>query len=318
MRYHINSCKEGIGPRAPAVLKSLPDVPLFHISYGLRHPSELYVQTFGEAVSHLSQLTDDVVSVDARGSYLPRSGDPWENRIENALARTLHAIYQHLEACKSLLCCFFEDCEKKDARNIVRSFSRSIHAYRDHVAKMVNYLKHRHARLRIVYFHDVGLFLPGYYVEGVVEDGMVGPDPDIHEGSNVAISFYRDIPFDVVNLYHVSCAVAQAVYEIIKARPTSSQEHVDRVGWSELVRKTSLLPLLFFPDEVMKPVPFVRFHKSQETGCVDVILELPATRAKASTVPGRCQIRTTCQVGEVTRAFKLPYFGEDKPRKKRR
>lgn len=149
MRYRINSCKEGIGPRATEVLKSLTGVPLFHSSYGLRHPSELYVHTFGEAVSHLSQLTDEVVSVDARGSYLPRSGDPWE----------------------------------------------------------------------------------------VVEDGMVGPDPDIHEGSNVAISFYRDIPFRVVNLYHVSCAVAQAAYEIIKARPTSSQEHMDLVGWSELLRK---------------------------------------------------------------------------------
>ena len=154
--------------------------------------------------------------------------------------------------------------------------------------------------------------IPGFYVEGVLGPEVVGPDPQVHPGSNTAISLYREIPAIVCASYFVSSVMANEVCTAARVKPSAN--FMPPVGLEDLImsvmRKTSLLPLEFFPDEVGKPLPLIRYVKKSGSNKPQVEIEMPSARFKART-PGHCQIDASWTISSVARTLKVPYMGKD-------
>jgi hypothetical protein len=77
----------------------------------------------------------------------------------------------------------------------------------------------------------------------------------------------------------------------------------------DVLRKLSLLPLMFFPDEIIKPVPYIKV-KLAENEKLSLLVEMKSKQMGVNAPPEGCQLATTFAVGEVSRTYKLPYFGD--------
>ena len=311
MHYDITT-KEGLlKPKSTLVLSNLGDVKLYNLERGLRHPLGIYNFTFNEVVSKSHTLLDALEEANNNLPHINHDEKKWKERILDATDHFLDAVMQHLDAYKSIICCFYSDCNSKEAQKINHSLQKEIHAYRDHVAKIVNLIKHKQRKLSLILFHGPGIFDLGYYVEGVLEDGTVGPDPEIHAGSNVAISFNRDLPFHLCNIYYCSAVLAAHIHKICGAIPVSStEEPISGDTLANLIKRIAALPMQFFPDEIEKPVPLVKVIPIRNSNHFKATLEMPSKRIKARTIPPQCRIQVSWEGDGISRSFKMPYFGQ--------
>lgn len=311
MRYELSSKKSGIRPKAVGVLANLDGITLHNSKYGLRHPLGVYNISFGTVLKKINAVLGEVEDVREASAYRDPKKYDWDETLVSNLDHMLDAIMEHLDDCKNIICCFYEDCGAKPASKAIRQFNREIRAYRDHVAIIVNAIKHNQNRLRSMFFETFDEFVPGYYVEGVVSDGVVGPNPVIHEKGNVAISLNRDLPFHICNLYYVSSVLANTVVQLTGARPASSvDEKSNAAELSTVLRRVSVLPSIVFPDEAKKPYPHVKYVSDSAKGEERLLLEFPSNRLKPRPVPPGSRVRLSYGGDGVTRTFKMPYFGE--------
>lgn len=315
MHYDLKNTKGQLRPRATLVLDNLGNRPLYHSIRGLRHPLGIFNFTFGEVIAKTTKLLDLLENAAQTLPYLDQKRNGWDQELLDATDHFLDAIMQHLDGFKSIIGCFFEDCGSKSAQKVLRSLSREIREYRDHVASIVNSIKHEQRRLSSIFFHNPGLFVVGYFVEGVLPNGAIGPDPKIHHGSNVAISYNRDLPFHFCNIYYTASVLAQHIHTICGVTPkenpstSNSDEALEKV-----LKRVAVLPMIFFPDEIRKPVPLIRCNpKLGDDLRVEITLEMPSKRFKARSIPPGCQIRTTWHGDGVAQTFKVPYMGQDAP-----
>jgi hypothetical protein len=316
MHYELKSKDGLLKPKAVLTLENLGDMPLYNMERGLRHPLGIYNFTFNEVVTKFLTLIDLLEKAKEKLPHINREEEKWDEKILDATDHVLDAIMQHLDSFKSIICCFYSDCNAKEAQKVNRSLQREIREYRDHVAKIVNLIKHKQRRLSTILFHGPGIFDLGYYVEGVLPDGAVGPDPEVHAGSNVAISFNRDLPFHLCNIYYCSAALATHVHKICGATPSrTSEEPKTEDQLAELITRVAAMPMQFFPDEAEKPIPLVRLIPLRNANHFNATLEMPSKRLKARTIPEGCRVQVSFKGDGVSRSFKMPYFGEDAPNK---
>jgi len=311
MRYELKVSGGQLKPRASLALENLGNIDLHHTTHGLRHPLGIFNLTFGEIVAKSTVLLDKLDDACQKLPYLDPKATSWDQELLDATDHLLDAIMQHLDGFRSVICCFYEDCGSKPAQKVLRALGQDIRDYRDHVAKIVNAIKHKQCRLSTFFFHDIGIFVPGYFVEGVLRDGAVGPDPDIHRGANVAISYNRDLPFHFCNLFYTGAFLAQHIYSITGVSPTKQSKSDDAL--EEVLKRIAARPMMFFPDELKKPTPLVRYIPGKRNDAATILLEMPSKRFKPRTVPPGCRAQTSWKGDGVSRTFKVPYFGNDAP-----
>lgn len=308
MRFEYRGTSEYLVPKAVAALRNLEGIPLYHSEQGMRHPLEIYVTTFGDV---LEQTLSLMLLVNQASAELPYVGDKnpsWERKIVVATDHWLDSVVQHIDSCKGVLSCFYSKEDSKQQGKRISSFSNDIEQYRKQVATIVNLVKHKHRFLRIIYFHWIGGFVPGYFVEGVVEDGVLGPDPLVHASANTAISFNRDIPTQMCNLFFISSVLAQHVYELTKHPARFDKEYPYRdPNLVRVLKQVSIMPMTFFPDEIKKSIPFVKYQEEAK-GTIRVLIEMPSKRMRPNAVPEGAGIATTWRIGEIAKSYKLPYF----------
>jgi len=137
-------------------------------------------------------------------------------------------------------------------------------AYRDRVGRIVNLIKHRAGRFRPVFMHWNEMGVPGYFIEGVLGDGVVGPDPRIHPGGNTAISLFRDARYHFVHMYLVGSALQRLITDVMGTSPVEPPSGNPRAEPEfpirEVGRRLSLLPRIVFPDELHLPDPMIRLR----------------------------------------------------------
>ena len=204
MHYEITTKGGLLTPTSALVLANLGGVTIYNTERGLRHPLGIYNFTFDEIVTKSHTLLDALEEANDKLPHINRGEKKWDEKILDATDHVLDSIMQHLDSFKSIVCCFYQDCDSKEAQKINRSLQKEMREYRAHVANIVNLIKHKQRKLSAILFHGPGIFDVGYYVEGVLADGTVGPDPEIHADSNVAISYNRDLPFHLCNIYYCS------------------------------------------------------------------------------------------------------------------
>ena len=311
MRYELSSKKSGIQPKAVSVLANLDGITLHNSNYGLRHPLGIYNLSFGTVLKKMDSVLRELDEVRETYAYRDPKKYDWDETLVSNLDHMLDAIMEHLDDCKNIICCFFEDSSTKSAKKAVRKFNSEIKSYRDHVAVIVNAIKHNQNRLRSMFFETFSDFVPGYYAEGLVVDGMVGPNPEIHEKGNVAISLNRDLPFHICNLYYVSAVLANTVVQLTGTKPLPSvEQRANSAELSAVLRRVSVLPRIVFPDEAKKPYPYVKYISDSARGEERLLLEFPSNRLKPKPVPPGSRVRLSYGGDGVTRSFKMPYFGE--------
>lgn len=314
MHYELRRTTGQLRPKAALVLDNLGEYPLYHSIRGLRHPLGIFNFTFREVVLKTTKLLDILDNITRTLPHLDSRKKGWDQELLDATDHFLDSIMQHLDGFRSIVCCFFEDTESKPAQKALRSLSKGIREYRDHVAIIVNSIKHEQRRLSPFFFHNPGVFVLGYFVEDILKNGAIGPDPKIHKGANVAISYNRDLPFHFCNLYFTASVLAQHVHSICGAMPidnpsdTTSDEELERV-----LKRIALLPMTFFPDEVSKPMPLVRCRPDGLNENLQITLEMPAKRFRPRTIPQGCRAQVSWQGDGVSKIFKMPYIGHDDP-----
>jgi hypothetical protein len=311
MRYRLPFKRTGFEPEVVAQLESLRDAPLNHADRGLHHPIDIYAIASHDVWNNLNDLLDEVREVSDKQLYLAGSGDgQWEKRLKRQLDHTLDALAQFIDSCRTIItiCCGSNESPKPT--HPVRRFNDSIRNVADRILNLVNKIKHEQRVLQLVYFHGPGIFIPGYFAEGIIDSGVAGPDPTLHKDASTAFSLHRDIPMFVCIVYLASAALGQEIRQATKLPPADiegrSAEMHELI--SQTLKKTSLLPLMFFPDEIAMPVPLVRFKEAATAASRMAELEFPAAHHKANTVLTGCRVTTSWTVRSVARSLQLPYF----------
>lgn len=312
MRYEVTTKNGSLRPKAASILANLGDAPLYNEERGLRHPLGIYNFTLEEVITKINTLLDAIETAKTNSAHGFRDGKTWDEELLDSADHMLDSIMQHLDSFKSIICCFYPESDSKKLQKTLRSLTEDIREYRDHVAQIVNLIKHNQRKLSAIMFYGPGILELGYYVEGVLPGGAIGPDPKIHTNSNVAISFNRDIPFHLCNIYYCSAALSTTIHKICGATPAISQEDSKyQENLEKLLKRASELPMVYFPDEISKPTPMVRAKQKNNSEHLDALLEMPSRKTKAKAVTQPCRIKVSFKGDGVSRSFKMPYFGTD-------
>jgi hypothetical protein len=311
MRYELKSSASELRPKAALVLANVRPEALFYSGRGQRHPLGVFNLTFSEIVRAMRSVLDELEAARTSANYASPKNYDWHRQLLTATDHMLDSIIQHLDSYGTIIEALFENKDAEGAKKIKKSVHGEIRSYRDRVAKIVNAIKHNHRKLAPFYFHNVGLFVPGYFVEGVCENGAIGPDPLIHGQSNTAISFNRDLPFHIVNLYFAAAVLGGAVqgHTKAKAEVTDGGKTDADTELAEVFRRLSILPHMFFPDEVSMPMPVVDFRKKAGSEDFTVTLECPASRSKPQRVPSGSHCQASWSGDGASTMFKVPYWG---------
>ena len=136
-------------------------------------------------------------------------------------------------------------------------FNNSIESYQqDYLSPLVNSLKHSHTCLQGFYCHGPSHIRPGYYLEEMGKDTVVGPSTRVHKDGNSAFSFSRDLTLNLFNVDYISRQVIDSVQRFLKEAynfellPSKQNEYAEMKG---IVENSAILHQRFFQDELLKP-----------------------------------------------------------------
>ncbi len=295
-------------PNIFSLLNSIDESKLYHKQYeGLRHPLGIYNISFYNVVSKISDFLAELDVIEKNRPFLDKKSSDWHKKLLTYLDQMLDALIEHMDDCENIIKCF---CEKgsKTLKNVKENYDKKIKSYRDHLGKIVNKIKHEHARLRIICgYNNLDICL-GYFVEGVVSDETLGPHPHIHKGSNSAFSFNRDLALHICGIYMISSALSETIAEITQINPKKFlvKNAIDTDNWLSILRKISARPLTFFEAEVSKDLPFIKVVVSPNGFIDKMLISYPSNRiVKPKAFYG--QFTVLFQGDGVSTAFKLPY-----------
>lgn len=296
--------KGAIEQYCPKALKGLRSIGNNIVNRNNRRPPiEIYSSSFSRYLQKTKALIEEIrifSSADTKNEML-------SNRLLSMTEGWLYSIVEHMDSCvDALYGVYFDDIDNQCATKQVRKFKADIKGYRSEWAKIVNFIKHNQGVTRIVYFHWRDGFVAGFFIEGVVETGVIGPEPTIHDDSNSAFSYNRMLAKSLCDILFVSNIMDGYLYNLHKGI-------YDRKGFGgsdlhEVYRKISVIPMQYFPDERAKPIPY--FHAKYSDKDVDILVEMPKKGVRIQFPPPGCKLATVFSVGEVSRTYKLPYFGE--------
>lgn len=294
-------------PKAGRVLENWEWAPVFHEEYGVRHPLGAYTVSLS-AVANRTMAVLDLLDDTALFYRRSSTESDWANKILEAMDHLLDALAEHVEDCGGVLRSFFPKSKKRDFEVALEQFKKQTKPYRNHICKIDNFIKHNQGRLRMVIMSNAVGVVPGYFVEGPIPGGGVGPSNIIHGSHNTAFSFNRDIPFHICNVYAVSAFLAQALHAVnsrLVPSGTTKQNPESESHWDKMVARVAKLPQIYFPDEVKKTVPSIKF------GGTSVRIEYPAAKEKSKMLLGQVSVSASYSGDGVTRTYHVPYMAPD-------
>jgi phage-related protein len=303
LKYTLPNKNTGYAPEVFALLNALPDEKLFYEEHDLMHPFDVFSSVFEEVIDSGVRLTHDVLEAQ-RLSEIGEDIKHLDSQIRNGIFNFLFSSCNFLDGCQSIIKSLSSDSKKTSKAN--REFIKNIKSYNDYLRKLVNFIKHRHRVIRTVYGKWDTNIIVGYFVEGVVKKGSIGPDPEIHKNSNCAISLNRDIPYHLINLYSVSaslkvvienvCGMTKQKYDIYDTKEEKLSDYINLV---------STIPRKFFPDEMKMDWPEIK-RKNGEGSVFE--LAIPSKRKPDNIKPHIINISLTSKVRSRSKSLVLPYF----------
>ena len=298
---------------AAATLRGLgANVPTFHMRSDLRPPLGIYNTSIEAVTKRLSRVVE--MNLSTWRWVDPQAGDSREeDELLERQDALLDALTEHLEDLSNLLLTFFPTPDAGWRHPAVQAFTRDLDAYRTHLGKLDNFIKHKQGRMRLLVVSDSGGTTPGYYAEApyVVADGShgLGPSSIIHEGGDTAFSFNRDLRLHGVMLMLASEALARAIAAIVPgiqpAKPATARPDRADLLMAALVAVAALPPVVFV-DELQKPWPSLEAVAPTRATSGHVVVELPG-RDSPRTLRSPVSLHASMRGDGVTRSFRIPY-----------
>ena len=281
MRIDRNMERDGnLFPEVLNVLACLPDNCVHHGEHRLHHPQELFDLGFRRV---LTSLKDVLTELEA----LPQTATPHEgtslqgfktDRLMRAQKVLLGDLAAYTEGCFTILKSLHPPTDVKEIRSkaphvwlqkaenpAVDLFNRAIMPLFEPIRRMNNSLKHSQGYLAPHTFFGETLEVAGYYLSVVLEDGVRGPDPEVHPDAT-ALSFHRDLREKFIYLYlvggHLHKAVVLTIETLYGERLPKKRYEAPPHSIPEVAGKLSRLPYTFFPNEVGAPVPSVLYRQN--------------------------------------------------------
>ncbi len=297
----------GVAPAALAILSSKFGSRLYNSDYGLRHPFGIYTVSLEKVLGSFEELLE-VLEKSANHDLTSKKLDVgWDDDLLLGLERLLYSIMEHFDDCESIIKSFLAPGSKHGEVPEVGGYSNAIDAYRTHIGKVVNHIKHKQGRIRSIALYDEIAPHLGYFVEGPSEDESLGPAPLIHPGGNTAFSYARDLRLHMHGLYYTSQQLAKAVASLGAVEDSSSEFELSDDGrFKALASQIQQLDMVVFPDELNKNFPVVTIE-AEKTGAYSIRTSLKRQPHGLRTIPSPFRVVIFYQTDGVSRAFRMPY-----------
>lgn len=295
-------------PKVARVLQDLRGVPTYESEYGARHPFAAYNISLAAIGQRFTAVVGSLKQLEHQFRAEPTTKEESDFALLEATDHLLDSLMEHMDVCGGILRSFFPQADENNFKKQLASYKSSVEPYRKHIGCIDNYIKHSQGKLRSIRFSWSTGMCFGYFVEGPIASGVLGPVDCVHPGSNAAFSFNRDLKLHICNVFAVGAQLARALH-IVDRRlvpvPTSKTIAGRDSAWGKAVQAVSELPDVFFPDEVVKPIPLVSSSGNR------LLIEYAAQRHKITQPPSPCRVNLTFGGDGVTRSFQMPYFKEE-------
>src|SRR5579862_1803056 len=256
MQYTLK-VDDAVCPEAVFALAALSDsIPLFHDKHGSRHPVAIYNTSLSSVGRRLLRMVEHLSDRKGMLSHLATNSPQWSTELIERHDALLDALMEHTEDCDNILVSFFESAEVCKKHPLVRTYSIAIKKYRKHIGHIVNEIKHKQGRIRLVFLSESSAVCPGYFIEGLDHKGIVGPSPWIHKEGATAFSFNRDLRYHVCNVLEMSRHLATCVWALSGGKQEVSMEAARKKDeFTRAIEQLALFPVDVFPDETTKAWP---------------------------------------------------------------
>lgn len=320
MRLKFNAIRDGnLGPKVWKYLTALQDEHCFHEQHGKRHPRSIYKKKLQAITKQFTVVLDCLEVVEFHYRYDKENLDVPYKKLLSEYRQLLYRLNEHHDDCLSILRSLCPPSkailEIFDSRYLSRfrlpganSFMRATKEYRDeHIALLVNTMKHSQGELSSIFLHSQNDFRPGYFLCDVLPGGVLGPNAKLHSDGKTAFSFSRDLKIHVWWLYKMGDLLATAIDGAIDGihgeKLLLSPCELDVPDLITMLTKCSNLPLRFFPDETKKPYPTIQLSNNNTQ------LIMGFSKKLRGKFPAKMQFHTTLTVDKEHLTNKLPYFG---------
>lgn len=297
----------GLQPHAQIALEQIKDMI---INSSKRHPLAIYNLSFSRILNNFEDVINslnNVQKIDITNPEVDIDSKPHKLILKNQY-QLLYSLMEHMDDCKNVLKQFYSNTDEFKKSIIVKEFNNNIDEYRNFIGKIVNNIKHEQGRLRFIILINEKSQYPGYFVEGNLKENHVGPNPLIHENSNTAFSFSRDLKFHFVNLMFVSFHLAIAIVKINNLPDISVVNIITNdKRLNEITKKISSLPYNFYNDEITKPIPGIKLKDISENNEIELELRIPDHDLNIEKIGGRVFVYVEYEGDSVTKHFELPY-----------
>ena len=316
-------------PAAYQTLAAVPEALLHHGAWPQRHPRTLYTLSSRKVVDSLGLVLKELERETAHFRSTGKQSD--YGALLAAQKALVYTIREHIDDCYSILLSFTDPpTDRSEAsrperylkiRQLpgLRRFEVTLRDYLvDHLAPLVNGLKHRAAILHPVIQWDVRDLTSarlGYYLEEVSEGELTGPSWRVHRDGNSGFSFSRDLRFHVYYHYELSQRLADVIRAICRAWhhlelpddavPTSDGR------WFNTLKELTALPYEPLSNELTWPTPVLTL-RSTDTLTPVFVAEYPVRRTHVWRI-GELRVQAGATAGRGGTMLKLPYMG--KPRR---
>jgi hypothetical protein len=266
----------GLEPEALDVLFGISDASTYHKEYLRRTPLGAYNLSLHNVYAAFNKALDEVQRVLSTEPFRKEEdAGSWHVPLMESYERLLYTYMEHMEDCEKILGCFYRPDDPK-RKKALRRFNDTIRECRDHVAPIVNGIKHEQLRLEcIVYFNDAAAVI-GYFVAGPDSDGVIGPASKVHANGDEAYSFAVDLKYLFAWVFilsrHLKDAIGQVAPPCVPPSPSMRDNHGDAIV-TGLAARISALPNRVFPHEIGFEIPSIRLTESDRGS--DLKIETP-------------------------------------------
>lgn len=302
LEYLLN---EGAGPEAESKLAAYSPARFHHSRLHQRAPDGIHKLSLRQVWPAFKAALDSAGLVLKEKPFLAVRDPSWEESCLERIEHLLYVLAEYLNECDIVLrCCFPNESTFKQSEH-VDHFRKVIRPYRDRVGAAVNAIKHNQGRLRLFALYDHALVVSGYFVEGVLSSGAVGPNSNIHnDKTSQAFSFAFDLRLHFLSVFLISRNLSSAVERILgppdlRLQPGGSSAYAREVG-EKLMRYSRGV----FPDEMRLGFAEVSVDRESST----LRIEYPASTAPDTFRSGPIHHWVSFVVADgTTGAFVPPY-----------
>ena len=262
VEYNLN---RGEGPDAENLLPAYEPSRFFHERRRQRPPDGIYSMSLRQAWPAFGRALNAAELIAKDRPFLTNGDPSWQHDCLDAVEHLLYVMVEYIEDCDVILKCCFPSEEKFQQDDHANRFRQTVKPYRSRIAAVVNAIKHNQGRLRLFAFHGPEFVAPGYFLEGVLPNGAIGPSTIVH-GNNAsqAFSFAFDLRLHFALIFLVGRNLARAVEKIFgppdhQRQPGSSSSYA-----REFAARLEAFSRTVFPDEIRQAFPEITLRTSEQ------------------------------------------------------